>query len=115
MTDQQNYVQQVLRKYVELPDTPAHFRISDQKLAERLYRQGIGIQEVETAFLLASARRLFSRTRTGISERIRSLHYFIPVIMEVMNESMPDGYREYLRRTVGPYLKCANNFVYIAR
>ena len=105
MTAQEKYVQQVLQEYLNLPDTGPMASVSDRKLAERLFEQGISIEEVEGALLVASARRLFSKRGLHNSRRIYSLHYFIPVIMEITENCFPEGYLDYLRRTMGPYLK----------
>ena len=54
---------------------------------------------VEAAFLLATARR--QRHRTARLPPIRSLHYFLPIIEEVLRTAPDPGYADYLRRATG--------------
>ena len=109
MNDQSNYVREVLRLYLILPDSPKYAKVSDYNLAERLFDQGITLEDVEAALLLGTARRLFSRVNRGRSMRVHSLRYFIPIIMEITEGCFSDGYLEYLRRNVRPYFKPLNN------
>jgi hypothetical protein len=108
MKDQSNYVREVLRLYLVLPDSPTHAKVSDYNLAERLFDQGITLEEVESALLLGTARRLFGREDRGRSLGVHSLRYFIPIIMEITEGCFSDDYLEYLRRNVRPYLKPIN-------
>jgi hypothetical protein len=56
--DPDNCVATVLILYVELPETPLRASIQDRWQARRLYDRGISLRVVESAFLLASLRRL---------------------------------------------------------
>ena len=52
---------------------------------------------VESALLLAILRRLSRLSELPPLPKIRSLAYFLPVITELQQLSLPDGYLDYLR------------------
>lgn len=91
------YVAAVLTLYVDLPDTPLRASAQDQWLARRLHEEGVPLSLVESALLLASLRRLFRPTDLPPLPPIRSLAYFQPVILELRQNPLPDGYLDYLR------------------
>jgi hypothetical protein len=91
------YSSAVLTLYMDLPDTPLRASIQDQRLAHRLFETGVPLSLVETALLLASLRRLCRPSGVPPLPRIRSLAYFQPVIEELKEHPIPDGYLEYLR------------------
>ena len=55
---------------------------------------------METAFLLASLRRAARRPDAMPLGPIRSLHYFLPVIEELLAQPVPESYLAYLRSKV---------------
>jgi hypothetical protein len=55
---------------------------------------------VEAAFLLASSRRAARRPDALPLGPIRSLHYFRPVIEELLAQAVPEPYLAYLRSKV---------------
>jgi hypothetical protein len=91
------YASTVLTLYVDLPDTPLRASTQDQRLAQRLFENGIPLSLVETALLLGSLRRLCRPSDLRPLPRIRSLAYFQPVIEELKEDPVPDGYLDYLR------------------
>ena len=96
-SDPAKYVAAVLILYVELPETPMRASVQDQWQARRLHDRGVPLRVVESAFLLASLRRL-ARPSDGPSlSPIRSLAYFMPVVDELLAHPAPDNYLEYLR------------------
>ncbi len=101
------YVAAVVVAYVDLPDTPLRARAQDLSCARRFYHAGIPLPVVESALLLASLRRLARPIDAVPLPQIRSLAYFRPVIDELLNQPLPDGYFDYLRlkfRNVAPRL-----------
>ena len=92
--NQTQYVQAVLRAYLQLPETSQRPRTADRKLAAQLYRRQVPLQHVLGAMRLATARRLF-RPPPPLPP-IRSLHYFLPVIDEIENHDVDPEYLEYL-------------------
>lgn len=91
------YVTAVLMLYVDLPHTSRRPSNYDQDVARALYQQGVPLAVVEAALLLGSLRRCFRRSDTPALPPIRSLAYFSPVIAELQQQPMRDGYLDYLR------------------
>jgi hypothetical protein len=91
------YVAAVLILYLDLPDTPLRPSPQDQSLALRLYEQGVPLSLVEAALLLGSLRRITRPTDRPPLPPIRSLAYFQPVITELQQQPLPNGYLDYLR------------------
>jgi hypothetical protein len=91
------YVSTVILLYLDLPDTPLSARLQDHSHARRLHERGISLTIVESAFLLASLRRLARPTDAPPLPPIRSLAYFLPVIEELLAQPMPENYLNYLR------------------
>ena len=99
-TDATQYQTAVLKLYLELPETPSRAGLQDRKRAEELYARGINLATVESALLLASLRRLGRPDDWPPLAPIRSLAYFMPVIEELLDNPIPDDYREYLSSKV---------------
>ncbi len=101
MTEDQNwnqtYVPAVLAMYTALPETPARARPADRKLAEEWQRSGITLEVVESALLLGELRRLGRPPNYPKLNPIRSLYYFVPLIEEITETPLPDGYVEYMK------------------
>jgi hypothetical protein len=92
------YVATLIMLYIDLPDTPLRPGPQDQATARRLYQQGVSLLLAESALLLASLRRLIRDSDRPPLPPIRSLAYFQPVITELQQQPLPDGYLDYLRR-----------------
>lgn len=82
MTSHQ-YLRAVLHRYTELPDTPQRPRKHDRQLAQMLYLEGVPLETINAALLLATARRNLRQPNDNPLIPIRSLHYFLPVIREL--------------------------------
>jgi len=91
------YLSSVLTLYVDLPDTPSRANTQDQRHARSWFDHGVSLPLVETALLLASLRRMTRPPDVPPLPRIRSLAYFQPVIEELLESPVPDGYLQYLR------------------
>ena len=90
------YVISVLAFYGDIPDTPVRTNSHDQRQARSWFERGVPLQVVETALLLASLRRIRPPGVPPLPQ-IRSLAYFQPVIEELLENPVPDGYVQYLR------------------
>jgi len=99
------YLSAVLKLYLELPETPSRASPNDRASAVVLHARGIKLATIESALLLASLRRLNRPSNMPPLTPIRSLAYFFPVIREILDNPIPDGYAGYLRRKVD-LLKC---------
>jgi len=92
-----SYVTAVLTLYLGLPETPLRASTQDRKLARQLHERGVALDVVESAFLLASLRRLARPADVPALSPIRSLAYFQPVIEELLSNPAPKNYMQYLR------------------
>ena len=99
----QQYVERVLERYRHTPDTLAYIRRADRRLAAELYDRGVLLDTVEDALILATARRAFRPADATHLAPIASLHYFLPVILEITNTPPEPGYLDYLRHKLAPH------------
>jgi hypothetical protein len=95
--DEAAYVAMLIMLYLDLPETPLRPGPHDRSTALRLYEQGVPLSLAEGALLLASLRRLVRDSGLPPLSPIRSLAYFQPVITELQQQLLPDGYTDYLR------------------
>jgi hypothetical protein len=98
-----SYVSKVLTLYLELPETPLHTTLYDQKRAAEFQLRGVPLDLIEAAFLLGSLRRLLRPPGALPLSPIRSLAYFQPVIDELISSPLSDSYVEYLRNKMKPF------------
>lgn len=91
------YVAAVLTLYADLPDTPLWPSPLDQSVARKLHQEAVPLSLVESALLLATLRRLARSSELPPLPKVRSLAYFLPVIAELQQQPLPDGYLAYLR------------------
>jgi len=92
-----SYVPTVLEMYMALPETPSRTRPADRNLAEEWQQSGVTLEVVESALLLGQLRRLARPPEYPKLNPIQSLYYFVPLIQEVMDKPLPDGYVEYMK------------------
>lgn len=90
------YLQAVEECYLWLPVTPSRLSRQDRRCARALYARRVPLEVVEVALLLAAARRVFRPKDAAPLNPIGALHYFLPVIDEVLAEPLAPGYKEYL-------------------
>ena len=94
-TDRDTYRQTLVDLYLRLPETPRRLSRFDLYLVRQLGERQIPLPVIETAFLLATVRP--DALPLG---PIRSLHYFMPVIHELLAHPVPESYLTYLRSKV---------------
>jgi hypothetical protein len=100
LTDREAYRQTLIALYLRLPDTPRRLSRFDLRLLGQLWERQIPLTVIETAFLLAFLRRAARPTNALPLGPIRSLHYFLPVIEELLAHPVPESYLAYLRRKI---------------
>jgi hypothetical protein len=100
LTDLEAYRQTLIDLYLRLPDTPRRLSRFDLRLVRQLWERQIPLTVIETAFLLASVRRAARRPEAIPLGPIRCLHYFLPVIEELLANPVPESYLTYLRSKV---------------
>jgi hypothetical protein len=98
--DLEGYRQALLELYLRLPDTPRRLSRFDLRLVRQLWERQIPVNLLEAALLLASARRAARPANALPLGPIRSLHYFLPVIEELLANPVPTSYVAYLRSKV---------------
>jgi hypothetical protein len=86
------YVQAVLDLYRTVPGVLGRVRRADRELADRLFHNGVPFHAIRNAFIVAAARRIRNNAFATPLPPVRSLHYFLPVLQEVIER--PPGYRE---------------------
>ena len=97
-------IERLLRLYLALPHTPSRASRDDRRLALELRQRQISWEVVETALLLAMARRCLRDPSLAPLSPIRSLHYFLPVIEEVLSTEISPDYVRYLKQKLTPYV-----------
>jgi len=102
--DEDRYIKKLLDLYLRLPQTPTRVSRHDRRLAQQLHQRQTPLETVESAFLLAIARRSFRDPALPPLQPIRSLHYFLPVIEELLATGVSSDYVQYLRRKLSPLL-----------
>lgn len=96
------YIDVVLALYRTAPGTLGHVRKADVRLARDLHDRGVGLDVIEDAITVALCRRLVHSTTP--TEPIRSLHYFVGVIDEILSGALDRGYVDYLRGSLARHL-----------
>ncbi len=87
-----DYIRKVLDAYRRTPGTTGAVRRTDRLLAAALYDRGVSVTAVENALILAASRRIFRPPDAVPLQPIRSLHYLLPVIDEVLQLRISQGY-----------------------
>lgn len=95
----------VIGMYLDLPETPVNDNVSDRQQARRWFDSGVPLRTVETALLLGSVRRLLRPAQAPRLAPIRSLAYFQPVVDELLETPVSDGYCAYLQGKMKAYLR----------
>ncbi len=104
-----SYVDAVLDLYARLPGTRPRPTRQDRRLAASLYDRGVPFSVVRTALLLAVARRTLRDKDAAPLPPIGCLHYFVPVLDEVLDSPPEPGYPDYLMTKLQPFLKTTSN------
>lgn len=98
------YVEAVLDGYCSLPATPTRPSRRDRQLARSLYEQGIALASVKAALLLGAARRTLRGEHAPPLPPVRTLHYFLPVLEEILHDPPAPGYVDYLEHKLMPWV-----------
>jgi hypothetical protein len=91
----QDFCSAVLKAYQALPDTPNRCSRSDRSLAETWFHRQIPLSQIQAAFALAILRRHLRTSTIPPLQPIRSLHYFVPVLEEILQQD--SRFVEYCR------------------
>ncbi len=97
----QAYVNAVVANYVRLPGTPIRASRRDRHLAATLYDRRIPLPVVWAAFVITAARWAIRSPQRKL-ETIRTLHYFLPAVHEVLALEPEADYILYLAAKIRP-------------
>jgi hypothetical protein len=95
------YVREILESYRRTPGTRGRIRTADRRLAEDLFHKGVPIHHVRAALLIAAGRRTFRDPDLGPLQPIASLHYFLPVLEEVLRQKVDSDYLQHVEERLG--------------
>jgi len=96
------YLDTLLNLYRHTPGTCGRVRLADRRVATSLGARGVALETVQAALVLACARRTFRPDSAAPLPPIGSLHYFLPVIDEILASPLDPAYLDYLRRRLAP-------------
>ena len=96
------YSEAVLDRYLWLPGTPTRTSRSDRRLARTLYERGIPLRVALAALLLGAARRSFRAHDAPPLPPIRTLHFFLAIVEEMLEQPPAADYIEYLETKLLP-------------
>jgi len=99
----QDYIRAVREIYIQMPNTSCRFSRSDRELAQAFYLRGIPIHIVRSALLLGTARRVCRNPATAPLPPVRSLHYFLPILDEILLQPLPNGHLQYLESKIASH------------
>lgn len=102
---QADYVRAILAAYCQTPGTIRRVHRADRLLALQLFQRGIPRAAVENALLLGAARRLFRNPDSPPLLTIRSLHFFMPVLDEVLTSTVSPDYFRYLKTKIHSFIQ----------
>ena len=99
---ERDYIAAVLECYRTLPGTPTVTSRHDRRCAQEWLCRGVPLQAVKSALVLATARRTL---RSGPPlPRVRAVHYFRPVVEEMLELPCEPDYIAYLQRRLQPHI-----------
>jgi hypothetical protein len=96
-SDPINYIKQALELFRNTPGTLGRVSREDRRLAADLHARGISLSTLDEAFTLAAARRCFRPPDAIPLTPIRSMHYFSPVVEEILANPLAPSYVAYLK------------------
>lgn len=95
-TQTRSYVREILELYRNTPGTSGSARRADHHLAAILAQRRVPLDTIRTALLLATARRASRPPDAPPLRPIATLHYFLPVIDELIDQPLDPAYLRYL-------------------
>lgn len=95
------YIEKILAWYSLTPNTLGQLRPADRRLARTLFDRQVSLEVVAQALLAATLRRATRSSETPPLARIASLHYFLPIVDEMIDANSP-SYLHYLLHRVAP-------------
>ena len=97
------YLAEVIRLYLQAPDTPQKASRSDWAIAAHFYSKEIPLENVAHTIRIASLRRHLRDTKLENLEPIHSLAYFRRVLDALQPDALDPGYVQYVNLS---YQRC---------
>lgn len=94
------YVSAIKSCFLAIGCTVGKFSARDVQYAQELQRRGVPLETVQDALHMGAARKYVSWLNGGSPQPIGSLAYFSALVSEMQAQTLPEGYREYLREKV---------------
>jgi hypothetical protein len=94
------YVESVRECFEGLGCTSGKFGAAEIETARHMQERGVALALIQDAMLLGACRKYESWLNGAVSDPIRSLHYFEPLVTELREKVLPPGYSTYLRSKV---------------
>ena len=91
-----HYLAELLRLYVEAPDTPSRPSRRDWAIAAELYRRGVHLDHLAHAIRLATLRRRLGQQPQR--QAIHSLAYYRTVLHRLTDDELYTAYLGYVQR-----------------
>lgn len=96
-TERQLFVRTVLDLYLGLPHSAARRpSLHDRRLAEQLFTRGVPLDLIHAALHLATLRRFNRPLDAPALQPVRSLHYYGPIIDELLALPPDPDYVRYI-------------------
>ena len=94
------YIGQVRRIFERPRCVQGSFGPADERLAGRWHDAGLELETLRRACLLGSVRKSMELIDRPQAQPIRSLHYFAPLVEEVLGGGYPAGYWQHVERNL---------------
>jgi len=103
--EEKSYIESVRECFEGLGCVTGKFGAAEIETARQMRQRALPLAVVQDAILLGACRKYSSWLNGAESEPIRSLHYFKPLITEILENSLPPAYSANLPRKVGQLAK----------
>jgi hypothetical protein len=100
LAHRRRYAERVLDLYRCTPGASGFARRADRGLAAALFDRQVPLETVHAALLLAVARRARRPSNAKPLAAIASLHYFLPIIEELIAAPPDPAYLQYIRQSL---------------
>lgn len=94
--NRRQYQDEVIRLYLQLPDTPNVVSRADRKLAANLFDQNVQIEQLAHAMRLATLRRQLRADDAPPHPPVRALAYYQHVLNHLADDELEHSYQNYV-------------------
>lgn len=94
--NRRQYQDELIRLYLQLPDTPNVVSRADRKVAANLFDQSVPLQRLAHAMRLATLRRHLRADEAPPHPPVRSLAYYQHVLRHLADDELEHSYQTYV-------------------